>query len=315
MRKEDLAALGVECVELGQGVSFVMESPALLSMTGYKVLRSQDRGRFVPCVRSRINGREKITYLTEGSQTLASSLEAAQGRSGQRLLRSFVEAVQLVGENGFLALQSVLVAPDHVYVDAATSECRLVCLPLTRFSAGGDLETRQDVYDLCAAACTRLFGASSPLAGIERTAEYRSGELGALRDVLARGAHEAVPEQAAFSRPAQRPAQDPRPAPGARWYLRSARAGVPDLVICGASTVVGKSSTKSDQVIPGNPAISRAHCRLCVLSDGTLTVEDLGSANGTFVNGTRIAPGRAVTLRNADALRLANADFSVAREG
>ena len=315
MRSEDLAALGVECVELGQGVSFVMENSALLSMTGYKVLRSQERGHFVPCVRSRINGREKLTYLTEGSQTLASSLEAAQGRSGQRLLRSFVEAVQQVGENGFLALQSVLVAPEHVYVDAATGDCRLVCLPLTRFSAGGDLETRQAVYDLCSGACERLFGASSPLAGIERTAEYRSGELGALRDVLARGAHEATSERPGAPRPSSPPVRGPRPVPGARWCLRSARAGVPDLVVVGPSAVVGKSSSKADLVIPGNPAISRAHCRICVLGDGTLTVEDLGSANGTFVNGTRIAPGRAVTLRGADALRLANVDFSVSREG
>lgn len=315
MRVEDLPVLGVECVELGQGVSFVMESPSLLSVTGYKVLRSQERGRFIPCVRSRINGREKLTYLTEGSQTLASCLEGTAGRAGQRLLRSFVEAVQLVGENGFLSVQSVLVAPEHVYVDAATGECRLVCLPLTRFSAGGDLETRQAVYDLCASACSALFGASSPLAGIERSAEYRSGELGALRDVLARGAHEAAPAPSARTRPVSARTEKPAPPSGGRWRLRSARAGIPDLVITSESTVVGKSSSKADLVIPGNPAISRAHCRLCVLSDGTLTVEDLGSANGTFVNGTRIAPSRAVTLRHADALRLANVDFSVSREG
>ena len=187
MRTSDLGALGVECVELAQGVSFIMDAPSLLSVTGYKVLRSQEQGCYVPCVRSRINGHEKLTYLTEGSPTLASCLEGTAGRSGQRLLRSLVEAVQSVEDNGFLSPQSVLVEPDKVFVDVSTGSCMLVCLPLTRYPASGDLGSRQAVFELCATACATLFGTSSPLAGIERSVEYRTGSLAApARGALAR---------------------------------------------------------------------------------------------------------------------------------
>lgn len=321
MKSEDLAQLGVECVELAQGVSFIMGSPSLLSVTGYKVLRSQESGRYVPCVRSRINGHEKLTYLTEGSPTLASCLDGATGRSGQRLLRSFVEAVQDVEDNGFLLPRSILMDPERIYVDASTGACQLVCLPLTRYVSAGDLEARQAVFDLCASACAALFGTQSPLAGIERSVEYRTGALAALREALSRGAHDATPAfgatpQEAPARPEDtgpRPAPRPAPPRAAAWRLVPARADLPDVALTRPSAVLGKSPTKADLVIPGNPAISRAHCRLCEQGDATLTVEDLGSANGTFVNGSRIAPGRVVALSAGDRLTLANTEFTVAR--
>lgn len=320
MRTEDLAALGVECVELAQGVSFIMGSPSLLSVTGYKVLRSQEPGRYVPCVRSRINGHEKLTYLTAGAPTLASCLEGAAAPAGRRLLRSLVEAVQAVEDNGFLLPRSILVDPERIYVDASTGACQLVCLPLTRYLPGGDLEAKQSVFDLCASACATLFGTSSPLSGIERSVEYRTGSLGTLREALSRGAHDATPAfgRTASERPARAESAPSRPAdhgpvPRAPWRLVPARSGVPEVTLTSASAVLGKSPTKADLVIAGNPAISRAHCRLCAQPDATLTVEDLGSANGTFVNGARIASGRPVTLGAGDRLTLANAEYTVTR--
>lgn len=322
MRADDLTGLGIECMELSQGVSYVMGAPSLLSVTGYKVLRSQEPGRYVPCARSRINGSEKLTYLTGGSRSLASCLEGASPRAAQRLLRDLVEAVQTVEDNGFLTPRSVLVERDRVYVDASTGTCSLICLPLTRYPAGGDLEAKQAVFDLCASACAALYGTSSPLAGIERSAEYRAGSLSALRDILSRGSHEAPPSIGAPVS-ANRSADDTgsgdlrRPAPAApraTWHLVPSRSDLPELAFVGPSAVIGKSPTKADLVVTGNPAISRAHCRLAAQSDASLTVEDLGSANGTFVNSSRVEAGRPVSLVSGDHLRLANDEFVVMRE-
>ena len=41
--------------------------------------------------------------------------------------------------------------------------------------------------------------------------------------------------------------------------------------------------------LAGDPAVSRNHARVRRTSDGRFLIEDLGSANGTYVNGTRIA--------------------------
>ena len=57
------------------------------------------------------------------------------------------------------------------------------------------------------------------------------------------------------------------------------------------------------------PLVSRVHCRLTADPSGQLIMEDLGSTNGTSVNGTPTA--RAV-LREGDVLSVGRVDFSVA---
>ena len=47
-------------------------------------------------------------------------------------------------------------------------------------------------------------------------------------------------------------------------------------------------------IVVAQPRVSRRHCRFTELADGYL-IEDLGSSNGTYVNGERIAAGTRVS--------------------
>jgi len=51
--------------------------------------------------------------------------------------------------------------------------------------------------------------------------------------------------------------------------------------------------------------VSRRHARI-LKKDGVVVVEDLGSINGTFVNGKRLAPYLPEVLNNNDQLQLGN---------
>jgi len=53
--------------------------------------------------------------------------------------------------------------------------------------------------------------------------------------------------------------------------------------------------------------VSRAHCRLLVEAD-ELVVENLGSTNGTFVNGASV---ERATLRDGDRLRVGRVELTV----
>jgi predicted component of type VI protein secretion system len=75
-------------------------------------------------------------------------------------------------------------------------------------------------------------------------------------------------------------------------------------------TIVGRSRD-CDLCIPSSD-ISRRHC-LIALANGETTVEDLSSANGTFVNGVRITGVR--KLRAEDELRIGPLTFTVKFEG
>lgn len=65
--------------------------------------------------------------------------------------------------------------------------------------------------------------------------------------------------------------------------------GGPPITLHSAITVVGRSSKLCDLVVDQN-SISKQHCVL-VKTDGLLYLRDLGSTNGTRVNGQRVIRG------------------------
>ncbi len=88
-------------------------------------------------------------------------------------------------------------------------------------------------------------------------------------------------------------------------------AGVdPPVVIrltTGAERTVGRAN-RSDFILDA-ALVSRVHCRLSTDACGDLSVEDLDSTNGTFVNDQRVS-GRAV-LSPGDRLRVGRVELSV----
>jgi putative nucleotidyltransferase with HDIG domain len=73
----------------------------------------------------------------------------------------------------------------------------------------------------------------------------------------------------------------------------------------GQSKVIGRA-TDADAVVD-EPSLSRQHARLSMSQDGVVTVEDLGSTNGIFVNGSQ---RRVATLVPGDNVRLGAVDFN-----
>src|SRR3954454_18761453 len=69
-----------------------------------------------------------------------------------------------------------------------------------------------------------------------------------------------------------------------------------------AELLIGRAAPEEEGKLGDDPEISRRHARVYRGADGELAVEDLGSANGTFVNGDRIDAQR--TLAPGDVLRV-----------
>ena len=96
------------------------------------------------------------------------------------------------------------------------------------------------------------------------------------------------------------------------WILRTTADGTPERtfrILAGSVRTIGRA-TGADFIVDA-PLISRVHCRLTVLADGTLEVRDLDSTNGTFVNGRRIESAR---LAPGDRLGVGRVELIVLRD-
>ena len=92
------------------------------------------------------------------------------------------------------------------------------------------------------------------------------------------------------------------------WILQSAAGDAEPLTFrlrTGGIKTIGRA-TRADFIVD-RALVSRLHCRLEAERD-TLTVVDLSSTNGTFVNGRRV---RRATLKAGDTLRVGRVELSV----
>jgi predicted component of type VI protein secretion system len=98
----------------------------------------------------------------------------------------------------------------------------------------------------------------------------------------------------------------PAPPPSRLWRLRPRRAartlalpGAADLTT--AQLTIGRSS--ACELVLGDDTVSRRHAELRI-EDGRWLLKDLGSSNGTFVNGRRVVEAE---VRSGDVVHLGGA--------
>lgn len=144
-----------------------------------------------------------------------------------------------------------------------------------------------------------------------RRAEQRAGEAhGALEDFRKK--------LAAKAEPAPAPAGPPAAAASGPLRLVHAGSGQAFDLVGASEFLVGRP----DPVTGINPEInlgpldlsrtlSRRHAKL-VLADGALVLrEDVGTTNGTFVNGVRVKTGEPVVLKAGDKLKFGSVEIDV----
>ena len=73
----------------------------------------------------------------------------------------------------------------------------------------------------------------------------------------------------------------------------------------GHSVTLGRDASRCALALSQYPSVSAVHCRLDI-GDHSVTVTDLNSSYGTFVNDNQLLPNRPVVARAGDTVRLAS---------
>jgi DNA-binding SARP family transcriptional activator len=141
------------------------------------------------------------------------------------------------------------------------------------------------------------------LAAFRRARHVLSAELGLDPGSALRQLEQAILSQAATSQllrvVAPQPAGTGRPV--LTWLDAAGTVHRRELPAAG-ELVIGRAED-ADVSLPGDPAVSRRHAAVRVAGGGDVTVADLGSRNGTFLNGSRLAPPDGTAVRSGDLLR------------
>jgi len=80
--------------------------------------------------------------------------------------------------------------------------------------------------------------------------------------------------------------------------------------LAAGGVIIGRSSDVSD-VVMDDDSVSRSHVRLIANSQGGLSITDLGSANGTQVNGQTITANQPIPLSRGDKLIMGELEFLI----
>lgn len=94
------------------------------------------------------------------------------------------------------------------------------------------------------------------------------------------------------------------------FSLRLRREDTGEMFQVDHTSVLGRSKDCDVVIVDSARNISRRHCRIYI-EDGKYFIEDLNSANGTFVSGSRIRPNNRIELRSSDSLSLADVPFAI----
>ena len=97
-------------------------------------------------------------------------------------------------------------------------------------------------------------------------------------------------------------------SPAASLQLISGAGRGSSIPVPAPGLIIGRSGDAALRA-GADKTVSRRHARVYRSADGQLRIDDLGSANGTFLNGQRLSESR--PLRNEDVIRTGNIEFRV----
>lgn len=284
-------------IACGTNFAYVLSDNGMFLPTEYKVLQSQANSNFVKCMKMLYNGNLQILYLTDNMKPFLSMIPSLDSDRFMTICANLLSAVIDVKQNGFLSCQNIDVAFDKIFVDPSTYKVSLVYVPVSKRIYDDYATFENEIRTGFVKLISGVANISSPKT-MQFAADLANGMM-TMEDLHRK------------SGIMNTPIADGRQTE--QRVLRLVALNAPtkvELKVTKNSFVIGKNAGAVDGVISFNKMISRTHCRIDRGGD-QYTITDLMSANGTYVNRTRLNPNQPHPIQDGDIVRLANSDFRV----
>lgn len=297
-------------------VAYLLHDVNAFYPTGFEVLQNMDGGGFLRCVKIQFNAQLQFVYLTgrNGSEykPMQTMLSGLHPDGFLRMVRNLLEVMQHADETGFLGVQNIVLSPERIFVDPATMNVQLIYLPI---AAGYVASTEQDAADELCAMLLRIIYAHPELenAGVRRLRQALASTMPTLRQLYS-AAFGDVPAPAPTPAPAPRPAPAPQPTGTEVMILQAVQHTEQVCIALPKSDLLAGTRVGAGELeLHGNPYISGRHCKFSY-QNGQYYLTDIGSSNGTYLNGRMLTRDVPQALQDGDTITIASSVFRVKRQ-
>lgn len=294
----------IKKINYGMDFAYVLQENNTFLSTDYKVLQSQSDSYFVKCMKTLYNGKIQIYYLTKEYKPFKFIFGNIGVEAFWIIVKNLFENIIRVKNNGFLSCENIDLDFEHVYIDISTYkvylvyvpvECKNVMLPFERELRVEIIRKIQEYDFLRSPKIRQLFNdISDDTVSLEKIYEhlnYNGTSSRLINDTL-NGVTNTSKKI---------------------YNLKMVSLNAPvkvELEISKDAFVIGRKATEVDGLLSFSNLIGRKHCRIIRCGNQYYAI-DLKSANGTYINGTKLNSEISCPIKNGDVIRLANIDFKV----
>ena len=290
----------------GNNFEYVLEDNSHFVNTDYKVLQSQTNSIFVQCMKMKRNGKLDLYYVTNDYRPMSSMFTGITADTMIAVVVNLFASVIEVRNNGFLACQCIDLSWDKIFVEHNTLKVKLVYLPLSVKVFDSFAEFESELRSSIVKLINKVIVETNERLN-QFVLDLCNGSL-SIEDVYNRSRNAGTPPI-----PKKEENKVHVPINNAGGMIKLVAMNAPshfEMPIDRTDILIGKKQEMVDGVITFNKMISRKHCRI-ICENGIYFISDEGSANGTFVNGARVAQGQRCQINRGDIIRLADSDFQI----
>lgn len=288
-------------IKYGTDFAYILKEDSSFLPTEYKMLQSQDHSIFLKCMKMYFNGKAQLFYLTRNYTSLITALPRLNPENFMLIVSNLFGSIIEVKNHGFLSCKHIDISLNHIFIDTSTYKVKLVYIPIANNQYDDnsifEIEIRTNLVKIISEipniSSTDTMGLLTELQNGSETLESIYLKL-----------------NGKTSRKSMNSLNDDL---NSKEYLKLIAMDVQpklEVVVNKSEFTIGRKQSSVDGVVSFNKAIGRIHCRI-LCNQGKYYIEDLNSANGTYVNNVRLQPNKPTSILQGDIVRLANSDFQV----
>ena len=290
-------------------IKYILQSEELFYDIGFRVMKNLQNDVLLPCYKAKHNGKNEFIYFTDHLVSIEDKIRSMETEKTVTMLSSLFQAICKVEENGFINVSCVDNRLDRIYVEEGTNKIKLIYLPIVYSTIQNDKSTFENEVR------TRLIKILGEMTGDENARIHNLIYIlmdGTLKmEELAKKIREdsrGVKKTVEADNNSQLVRNEDRQNRKGRTLELISVDGNVKFRINKNEFIIGKSIEMAEGVIQGNPAVSRKHCNV-ILRNQEYYIQDLGSVNGTFVDGIRISCQEVMQIRQGSSIMIADMQF------